>query len=126
MPNWCTTNIFVSGGQKEVQDFADTVNALRGKKHVIENGFGDYWLGNLAVTLGLVTPDEKSIYAFPGNLRGVIDPNPDAEPCWFIGKPEEDNDEDTLHLEVIENSISKAILWFSVTCAYSKPAWLLE
>lgn len=64
MPNWCATNYAVTGHKTELQQFADLVNSLPSREDVKENGFGKFWLGNLAVHLG---GDWKK-----GHFRGVL------------------------------------------------------
>lgn len=126
MPNWCATNITVTGGEKELRQFANTVNGLLKKESVVQNGFGRFWLANLAAALGLVEPNIESINAFPGNLRGVIDPNPWAEACWIIGDPEKDNDPDQLSIDVIPMENGQAVIHFSTNSAWDMPNWLLD
>ena len=126
MPNWCATNFIVSGGEKELTRFANTVNELLEKESIVQNDFGRFWLANLAVALGLVEPDIKSINAFPGNLRGVIDPNGWAEACWVIGDPEKDNEPEQLSINVESLGDGRASIRFSTNSAWGVADWIID
>lgn len=53
MPNWCTTNYYITGSKKEVMDLNRKMEKLeKRKKSLVKNGFGNMWLGNLVVALG--------------------------------------------------------------------------
>lgn len=53
MPNWCSTDYYVLGSRKEIMDLSRRMERLENrKKSLINNGFGNTWLGNLVNNLG--------------------------------------------------------------------------
>lgn len=53
MPNWCVTDYYVTGSKKEVMDLNRRMEKLENRKEpLVENGFGNMWLGNLVEDLG--------------------------------------------------------------------------
>lgn len=53
MPNWCSTDYYVLGSRKEIMDLSKRMERLENrKKSLINNGFGNTWLGNLVNNLG--------------------------------------------------------------------------
>lgn len=53
MPNWCSTDYYVLGSRKEIMDLSKRMERLEyRKKSLINNGFGNTWLGNLVNNLG--------------------------------------------------------------------------
>lgn len=53
MPNWCSTDYYVLGSRKEIMDLSKRIERLENrKKSLINNGFGNTWLGNLVNNLG--------------------------------------------------------------------------
>lgn len=48
MPNWCYTSYKISGSRKAVKDLYERIMKLDcGEGEMLENGFGNLWLGNL-------------------------------------------------------------------------------
>jgi len=112
MPNWCVTNWKIKGSEEDVRAFVDIINDLPNRPDVEENGFGKYWLKNLAVALG-VDPDTCD------NLRGCIDTDSGLCASWVF--PESDE------MEKLESNIlddGNAIAAFSTSSAWSMPDWL--
>lgn len=54
MPNWACNHIVASGDEKDLRALAETLNTMPN----LENGFGRYWMGNLAAALMGVTRDD--------------------------------------------------------------------
>lgn len=53
MPNWCYTSYKISGSRKAVKDLHERIMKLdRGEGEMLENGFGNLWLGNLVNDFG--------------------------------------------------------------------------
>ena len=53
MPNWCTTEYYVVGSNKELSDLNKKMERLENrKKSLVKNSFGNTWLGNLMESLG--------------------------------------------------------------------------
>lgn len=53
MPNWCSTDYYVLGSRKEIMDLSKRMERMENrKKSLINNGFGNTWLGNLVNNLG--------------------------------------------------------------------------
>ena len=53
MPNWCYTSYKISGSRKAVKDLHERIMKLdRGEGEMLENGYGNLWLGNLVNDLG--------------------------------------------------------------------------
>lgn len=53
MPNWCSTDYYVLGSRKEIMDLSKRMERLENRqKSLINNGFGNTWLGNLVNNLG--------------------------------------------------------------------------
>lgn len=73
MPNWCWTSYVFHGPKDQVDIFKGTLfRAI--KKHPIENGFGDNWLGNVLAVIGI----DEDIIVSSGNrteyyCRGSFD-----------------------------------------------------
>lgn len=64
MPNWCSTDYYVLGSRKEIMDLSKRMERMENrKKSLINNGFGNTWLGNLVNNLG---GDWENVYC-----RGV-------------------------------------------------------
>jgi hypothetical protein len=53
MPNWCSTEVRISGDTKEVNELYKIMNELQNAaKPTVQNGFGTTWLGCLVEALG--------------------------------------------------------------------------
>lgn len=53
MPNWSTTDYYVTGSKEEVSDLSKKMEDLeKMNKPLVANGFGNTWLGNLVETFG--------------------------------------------------------------------------
>ena len=53
MPNWCWTSYVAVGDKKDIRDLYKKMKSLEdSEKSLIENGFGNTWLGNLVTILG--------------------------------------------------------------------------
>ena len=53
MPNWCVTNYVVEGKKEELDDLYQKMKGLQGMEQpLVENGFGQTWLGCLVQSLG--------------------------------------------------------------------------
>lgn len=53
MPNWCWTSYVAVGDKKDIRDLYKKMKSLENsEKSLIENGFGNTWLGNLVTILG--------------------------------------------------------------------------
>ena len=66
MPNWCYTSYVIEGDKKEVKDLYCKLNGLlEMETSLLENGFGNGWLGNVVQTFG---GDPKKI-----SCRGCFD-----------------------------------------------------
>lgn len=64
MPNWCSTDYYVLGSRKEIMDLSKRMERLENrKKSLINNGFGNTWLGNLVNNLG---GDWENVYCRGG------------------------------------------------------------
>lgn len=65
MPNWACNHLVASGNQKQLRALAETLNTMPNLK----NGFGRYWMGNLAAALMGVTEEDLEdliLEKFPG------------------------------------------------------------
>lgn len=58
MPNWCFTNITMTGQAEKVQFLYDKIKEWTSKDYT-QNGFGNNWLGNIVLGSGIAT--EKDI-----------------------------------------------------------------
>jgi len=53
MPNWCFTSVVVDGNKKDVRSLYSIMSKLESrKKPLVDNGFGNTWLGCLVTKLG--------------------------------------------------------------------------
>ena len=53
MPNWCVTNYVVEGEKEELDDLYQKMKGLQEMEQpLVENGFGQTWLGRLVQSLG--------------------------------------------------------------------------
>lgn len=53
MPNWAYTSYRIVGKNEEVQDLYSKIQQLQSMENpLVENGFGNLWLGNLVTILG--------------------------------------------------------------------------
>lgn len=53
MPNWCFTDVVVTGPQKELKKLYETMRDLQSTKEpLVPNGFGSNWYGCLVTALG--------------------------------------------------------------------------
>ncbi len=101
MPNWCTTNYFLTGKDDELKRLAATINRLPKEKPAAPNDFGPYWLGNIYVLLGKSWEGTE--------CRGWLDPDPWADACMWPQMPE--------HKRVVAHH---GQLRFSTTTAWSR------
>lgn len=119
MPNWCATNWIIKGDRKTVESFINTVESLRTKHSVCENGFGPFWLVNLGVALGVIASLEEA-NASTDNYRGYIDSNGSACACLCLDEPSEEK----FTLETAEDGTATAN--FTTQTAWDLPKWLLR
>ena len=76
MPNWACNHIVASGDQEQLRALAQTLNTMPN----YSNGFGRYWMGNLAAALLGVDADGLDRYRGM-HLRGTLDPDFYAQSC---------------------------------------------
>ena len=76
MPNWACNHIVASGDQEQLRALAQTLNTMPN----YSNGFGRYWMGNLAAALLGVDADGLDRYRGM-HLRGTLDPDFYAQAC---------------------------------------------
>ena len=76
MPNWACNHIVASGDQEQLRALAQTLNTMPN----YSNGFGRYWMGNLAAALLGVDADGLDRYRRM-HLRGTLDPDFYAQAC---------------------------------------------
>ena len=76
MPNWACNHIVASGDQEQLRALAQTLNTMPN----YSNGFGRYWMGNLAAAL--LGVDANGLDRYRGmHLRGTLDPDFYAQAC---------------------------------------------
>ena len=76
MPNWACNHIVASGDQEQLRALAQTINTMLN----YSNGFGRYWMGNLAAAL--LGVDAVGLDRYRGmHLRGTLDPDFYAQAC---------------------------------------------
>lgn len=76
MPNWACNHIVASGDLEQLRALAQTLNTMPN----YSNGFGRYWMGNLAAVLLGVDADGLDRYRGM-HLRGTLDPDFYAQAC---------------------------------------------
>ena len=76
MPNWACNHIVASGDLEQLRALAQTLNTMPN----YSNGFGRYWMGNLAAALLGVYADGLDRYRGM-HLRGTLDPDFYAQAC---------------------------------------------
>ena len=76
MPNWACNHIVASGDLEQLRALAQTLNTMLN----YSNGFGRYWMGNLAAALLVVDADGLDRYRGM-HLRGTLDPDFYAQAC---------------------------------------------
>ena len=76
MPNWACNHIVASGDLEQLRALAQTLNTMPN----YSNGFGRYWMGNLAAALLGVDTDGLDRYRGM-HLRGTLDPDFYAQAC---------------------------------------------
>ena len=76
MPNWACNHIVASGDLEQLRALAQTLNTMPN----YSNGFGRYWMGNLAAALLGVDADGLDKYKGM-HLRGTLDPDFYAQAC---------------------------------------------
>lgn len=82
MPNWCSTDITITGGKKQVEFLHNKIEEWT-SKNAVENGFGKYWLGNILINSGVISAEQLDKVPHPrcrGSL-GFSDLNTDTEPA---------------------------------------------
>lgn len=84
MPNWSSTNYIATGDRKEIRALADTLNTM--PNH--ENGFGRYWMGNLAAFILGKSPDELKDMG----LRGTFSPDFECRASFCCPEPDEEDE----------------------------------
>ena len=57
MPNWCFTNITMTGQKEKVQFLYDKIEEWTSKDYM-DNGFGHTWLGNIVLGSGIATKED--------------------------------------------------------------------
>ena len=117
MPNWCCTNWTLRGTTEEIHKLADIFNSLPGREDVMPNGFGKFWLGNLAVALGY---NYEEMENRGENMRGHLDSDDGACACLFLGQPSDDRFKPT------DTADGLSLLSFSTQSAWGMPDWLTE
>lgn len=76
MPNWACNHIVASGDQEQLRALTQTLNTMPN----YSNGFGRYWMGNLAAAL--LGVDAEGLDRYRGmHLRGTLDPDFYAQAC---------------------------------------------
>lgn len=70
MPNWCFTNIAMTGQIEKVQFLHDKIKEWTSKDYM-QNGFGNTWLGNIVLGSGIATEEDIDKRDTP-RCRGVI------------------------------------------------------
>ena len=76
MPNWACNHIVASGDLERLRALAQTLNTMPN----YSNGFGRYWMGNLAAAL--LGVDAEGLDRYRGmHLRGTLDPDFYAQAC---------------------------------------------
>lgn len=113
MPNWCVTNWRIQGDPETVKSFCDTVNDLPNRLDAMENGFGKFFLGNLAAALGL------DLDRLSNNIRGTIDCDPELFATLCFPESEEQK---PLVPELLDDG--DATVAFSTSSAWDMPYWL--
>jgi len=68
MPNWCSTQYTIHGKPKDIDKIVDALKEAR-ENALIENGFGNTWLGHVLEYLGM---EEKDICKGSVRCRGSI------------------------------------------------------
>ena len=76
MPNWACNHIVASGDLEQLRALAQTLNTMPN----YSNGFGRYWMGNLAAALLGVDADGLDRYRGM-HLRGTLAPDFYAQAC---------------------------------------------
>ena len=76
MPNWACNHIVASGDLEQLRALAQTLNTMPN----YSNGFGRYWMGNLAAALLGVDADGLDRYRGM-HLRGTLPPDFYAQAC---------------------------------------------
>lgn len=77
MPNWACTRIVAYGDEKQLHEFAQLLNTMPN----LENGFGRYWMGNVAAAI--LQKSKEDILKSRLYLRGTLNPNFYADACLF-------------------------------------------
>ena len=76
MPNWACNHLVASGDQMQLRALAETLNTMPNLK----NGFGRYWMGNLAATL-MGVAEEDLVNHSTMHLRGTLASDFYAQAC---------------------------------------------
>lgn len=70
MPNWCSTDITITGEKKQVEFLHNKIEEWT-SKNAVENGFGKYWLGNILINSGVISAEQLGKVPHP-RCRGSI------------------------------------------------------
>ena len=70
MPNWCFTDIKMTGEKEKVQFLHDKIEEWTSKDYM-QNGFGNTWLGNIVLGSGIATEEDIDKHDAP-RCRGSI------------------------------------------------------
>ena len=70
MPNWCFTDIKMTGEKEKVQFLHDKIEEWTSKNYM-QNGFGNTWLGNIVLGSGIATEEDIDKHDAP-RCRGSI------------------------------------------------------
>lgn len=91
MPNWCSTDYYVTGPSEDLERFVKVMDSARsGKwKDKLPNDFKDDWLGNVYTELGIFDADELR-HQIPSDLscRGQFMDPPEIREGWDSATPD--------------------------------------
>ncbi len=117
MPNWSATNYLLRGKKEDINRFCDTVNSCQERHFGIPNGFGKLWLGNIFIAFG---NSPKMINKVTYNLRGLLNPDPDATASFWWGPEPSKNIPKLVPIQ----SGDEWVITFSTITAWERCEWL--
>lgn len=120
MPNWCFTNITMTGQIEKVQFLHDKIKEWTSKDYA-QNGFGNNWLGNIVLGSGIATEENIDKRDAPRCRGTIINLEIDfLDPCaigFYFGLMKQQNAALKIQTETAWNPMMK--MWSMINERYN-------
>lgn len=120
MPNWCFTNITMTGQIEKVQFLHDKIKEWTSKDYA-QNGFGNSWLGNIVLGSGIASEEDIDKRDNPRCRGTIINLEIDfLDPCaigFYFGLTRQQNAALKIQTETAWNPMMK--MWSMINERYN-------